>query len=275
MSERLEPALGPPPSLPPLPDLRPGRPRLERPTPRPHGGALRALLLVPLGLLLLVLGPIVALRWLPPPTTSFMLQSPVKPVRYRWVPMRDIAKTMQRAVIASEDQKFWVHHGFDVEAIEKAYAHNRRSRRIRGASTISQQTAKNLFLWPGGGYFRKALEAGLTVLLETLWGKPRILEVYLNVAQFGPGIYGVEAAAEYYFHEHASRLSAEQAARLAAVLPNPDHWRVLSPGPYVQSRVDWILGQMGDRTAQTPVEEPEPPPGEAPPSDDDSGPPPY
>jgi monofunctional biosynthetic peptidoglycan transglycosylase len=263
MSARLEP--------PPLAGLRAPSPRRLPPSRPPRGAALRILLCALAAPVLLALGAIVALRWLPPPTTSFMLQSRVKPVHYRWVPARAIAKTMERAVVAAEDQKFWTHHGFDVEAIEQAYEHNRRGRHVRGASTISQQTAKNLFLWPGGGYFRKALEAGLTVLLETLWGKQRILEVYLNIAQFGPGIYGVEVAAQSYFHEHASQLSAEQAARLAAVLPNPDHWRVLAPGPYVQSRVAWILGQMGYRTAQTPAEEPSPPPGEAPPPDDDGG----
>jgi monofunctional biosynthetic peptidoglycan transglycosylase len=216
-------------------------------------------------LLLALLSPLIAifaLRWLPPPTTAYMLQSPTRPVQYEWVPAAQIADVARRAVIASEDQKFRFHNGFDVEAIEKAYEHNRRSRRQRGASTISQQTAKNLFLWPGGGYFRKAIEAGFTVLIEAWWGKDRILEVYLNIAEFGPGIYGVEAASREFFGKSAEHLSASEAAALAAVLPSPRRWNARSPGPYVQSRVAWILRQMGRRSDQGPIEEPEPLPSE-------------
>ena len=207
----------------------------------------------------LTLLPIVIFKWAPLPTTSFMLQSPVKPVHYTWVPASRIADVAGRAVIAAEDQKFRTHNGFDVEAIEKAYAHNRKSKHKRGASTISQQTAKNLFLWPGGGYFRKAVEAGITVLIENIWGKDRILEVYLNVAEFGPGIYGVEAASQAYFHHAAAKLTPTEAARLAAVLPNPRHWKVNAPGAYVQKRVSWIVGQMGYGPRNAPSEEPEPP----------------
>ena len=207
---------------------------------------------------------VLALRWLPPPFTAFMLQSEVKPVRYQWVPAERIAESARRAVVVSEDQKFWTHSGFDLEAMEKAYEHNQKSRRRRGASTISQQTVKNLFLWPGGGYFRKGVEALLTMLVEMLWGKQRILEVYLNIAEFGPGIYGVEAAANAYFHKPAAQLSAAEAAQLAAVLPNPRRWSARAPGPYVQSRVNWILGQMGYGRRTTPEQEPEPPPELAP-----------
>lgn len=189
--------------------------------------------------------PVLLLRWLPPPTSSYMLQSPTRPVQYHWEPARRISEPARRAVIAAEDQKFWTHRGFDLEAIEKAREHNRRSRRIRGASTISQQTAKNLFLWSGGGYFRKGIEAGYTVLIEALWPKSRILEMYLNIAEFGPGIYGVEAAAQAYFHKSAAELTPSEAARLAAVLPSPRHWSVTRPGAYVQRRAAWILGQMG------------------------------
>lgn len=189
---------------------------------------------------------VLALRWLPPPTTAFMLASEAQPVRHVWVPQAAIAPVMRRAVVAAEDQKFWQHHGFDLEAIEKAYAHNQRDgARVRGASTISQQTAKNLFLWSGGGYFRKGLEAGLTVLIELLWSKERILTVYLNVAEFGPGVYGVEAAARTFFGKPASRLTAYEAARLAAVLPSPRRWKVNAPSAYVQQRTQWILRQMG------------------------------
>jgi len=210
-------------------------------------------------LIALVLFPIVLFKWVPLPTTSFILQSEVKPVHYTWVPASRIADVARRAVIASEDQKFRTHNGFDVEAMEKAYAHNKKSKRKRGASTISQQTAKNLFLWSGGGYLRKGIEAGITLLLENIWGKDRILEVYLNVAEFGPGIYGVEAASQIYFHKSAAQLTATEAARLAAVLPNPRHWKVQDPGAYAQRRVSWIVGQMGYGSRSVPTEEPEPP----------------
>lgn len=210
-------------------------------------------------LIALVLLPIIVFKWVPIPTTAFMLQSEVKPVQYKWVPANRIAKFAGRAVISAEDQKFYAHNGFDIEAMEKAYAHNKKSKRKRGASTISQQTAKNLFLWSGGGYFRKGIEAGITVLIENIWGKDRILEVYLNVAEFGPGLYGVEAASQKYFHKSAAQLTPTEAARLAAVLPNPKRWKVNSPGTYVQKRVRWIVGQMGYGSRSAPVEEPEPP----------------
>lgn len=214
-----------------------------------------------LWLLLIVLAitvlPVALLRWIPPPTSSYMLQSPVKPVRYHWVPQEQISKLAGRAVVAAEDQKFYEHQGFDIEAIEKAREHNKHSKRTRGASTISQQTAKNLFLWPGGGYFRKGIEAGYTILIEALWPKQRILEVYLNIAEFGPGIYGVEAASQAYFHHSAAKLSPGEAAHLAAVLPSPRHWSVTHPGSYVQRRVGWIVGQMGYGNHK-PDAEPEP-----------------
>lgn len=232
---------------------RPSRGRKQRPL-------LRLLVWLLLAVLALTVLPVALLRWIPPPTTAFMLQSDTKPVRYRWVARDQIAETARRAVVAAEDQKFWDHQGFDLEAIEKAYAHNQKSRRKRGASTISQQTAKNLFLWSGGGYFRKGLEVGYTLLIETMWPKQRILEVYLNIAEFGPGIYGVEAAAQAYFKKPAKALSASEAARLAAVLPSPRRWSVLKPGSYVQSRSNWILGQMGYGRRPTSVEEPELPP---------------
>lgn len=204
---------------------------------------------------------VLALRWLPPPTTAFMLQSE-KPVDYRWVPSAQIADAARKAVVAAEDQKFWTHNGFDFEAMEKAYLRNKKSRRVRGASTITQQVAKNLFLWPGGGYFRKGIEATFTLLIETLWSKPRILEVYLNIAEFGPGIYGVEAAAQKHFGKKAAQLSAQEAAQLAAVLPSPRRWSARSPGPYVQARARWIMGQIGYRRAPEPELEPEIPESE-------------
>lgn len=162
-----------------------------------------------------------------------------------WVSMDEISPWMGLAVIAAEDQKFPEHWGFDVSAIEKALAHNERNEnRIRGASTLSQQTAKNLFLWDGRSWVRKGLEAGLTLGMETVWSKKRILTVYLNVAEFGDGIFGVEAAAQRYFHKPASRLSLSEAALLAAVLPNPMRFKADAPSGYVRSRQAWIMRQM-------------------------------
>jgi monofunctional biosynthetic peptidoglycan transglycosylase len=193
------------------------------------------------------------LRWINPPFTSFMAQSQIAAwtmrdrsyvLHHRWVNLSEISPNLPLAVVASEDQKFPAHWGFDVEAIEKAYALNQHSHRTRGASTISQQVAKNLFLWSGRSYFRKGLEAYFTILIEALWPKRRILEVYLNIAEFGRGIYGAEAAAQQFFHRTASRLSRSDAAVLAAVLPNPQLYSAALPSLYVQRRRDWILGQM-------------------------------
>jgi len=159
-----------------------------------------------------------------------------------WVGHDDISPWMGLAVIASEDQKFPTHWGFDVAAIESVLDNS--DSRMRGASTLSQQTAKNLFLWDGRSWVRKGLEAGLTVGIETVWTKRRILTVYLNIAEFGPGIFGVEAASQRYFHKPASRLTAADAALLAAVLPNPIRYRAAAPSGYVRERQQWILRQM-------------------------------
>ncbi|WP_145555213.1 monofunctional biosynthetic peptidoglycan transglycosylase [Yersinia canariae] len=162
-----------------------------------------------------------------------------------WVPMDEISPYMALAVMAAEDQKFPEHWGFDVGAIESALAHNQRNQnRIRGASTLSQQTAKNLFLWDGRSWLRKGLEVGLTAGIELVWTKRRILTVYLNIAEFGDGIFGVEAAARHFFNKPASKLSASEAALLAAVLPNPLRFKVNAPSGYVISRQQWILRQM-------------------------------
>ncbi|WP_411755637.1 monofunctional biosynthetic peptidoglycan transglycosylase [Serratia sp. (in: enterobacteria)] len=162
-----------------------------------------------------------------------------------WVAMDDIAPSMALAVMAAEDQKFPVHWGFDVAAIEKALSHNeKRPTRIRGASTLSQQTAKNLFLWDGRSWVRKGLEAGLTAGIELVWTKRRILTVYLNIVEFGDGIFGVEAAAQHFFHKPASRLTASEAALLAAVLPNPHRFKAGAPSGYVIQRQQWIMRQM-------------------------------
>lgn len=238
---RIEPRIDP---VTPAPDLRAPRraaPPAESPPPRRRARWLAWLLL---GLVAAPPALILLLRWLPPPTTAFMLQSEVRPVQQQWVPWAYITPSAGLAVVAAEDQKFPMHHGFDLEAIGEALEENRERSRPRGASTISQQTAKNLFLWPGGGYFRKGIEAGLTVLIEALWPKRRILEVYLNVAEFGPGIYGVEAAAQHYFNTTAARLSPQQCALLAAVLPNPSRLHPAPASDYVQERANWIRGQM-------------------------------
>lgn len=197
--------------------------------------------LIAIGLSLLL---VVSFRLVPPPVTAFMLESEHKPVRYEWVGWKQIAPAAGLAVVASEDQKFPTHHGFDFEAIGEAIEHNEHSRRKRGASTISQQTAKNLFLWSGKSYARKGLEAYFTVLLETLWTKQRILEVYLNVAQFGPDIYGVGAASRVYFGKPPARLSWHEAALLAAVLPNPERLHADRPSAYVLERTADIEEQM-------------------------------
>ena len=162
-----------------------------------------------------------------------------------WVSMDEISPWMGIAVIAAEDQKFPDHWGFDLPAIQKALAHNERhENRIRGASTLSQQTAKNLFLWDGRSWVRKGLEAGLTLGMETVWSKKRILTIYLNIAEFGDGVFGVEAAAQRYFNKPASRLSLSEAALLAAVLPNPVRFKASAPSGYVRSRQAWIMRQM-------------------------------
>ncbi|MEA9390368.1 monofunctional biosynthetic peptidoglycan transglycosylase [Acerihabitans sp. TG2] len=161
-----------------------------------------------------------------------------------WVPMDEIAPSMALAVIAAEDQKFPDHWGFDIDAIQAAVAHNERSQRTRGASTISQQTAKNLLLWNDRTWIRKGLEAGITLAMEGIWTKRRILTVYLNIAEFGEGTFGVEAAAQRYFHKPAARLTASEAALLAAVLPNPLLFHANAPSRYVQMRQQWILRQM-------------------------------
>lgn len=193
--------------------------------------------------LLLSVGPVLLFRWVDPPTTSFILQES-NPVHYRWVDWEQISPHIKVAVIASEDQKFPEHHGFDFDSINDALADRERGRRVRGASTLSQQVAKNLFLWPGQSWIRKGLEAYFTVLIETLWPKKRILEVYVNIAEFGSGVFGVGAAADAFFKKPAARLSAPDAALLAAVLPNPKRMKVKSPSVYVRTRQLQILAQM-------------------------------
>lgn len=169
---------------------------------------------------------------------------------YRWRSLDDMSPRLVEAVIAAEDSTFCAHRGFDMKAIERALKSNARTGqrgrgRIRGGSTISQQTAKNVFLWPGRDWIRKGLEAGYTVLIETVWGKRRIMEVYLNVAEWAPGVYGAEAASQHWYGKSASDLSAREAARLAAILPSPRRYKAASPGPYVRRRASRIQAAMG------------------------------
>jgi monofunctional biosynthetic peptidoglycan transglycosylase len=187
-------------------------------------------------------------RFVPPPLTILMVQRVFEGhgLDYRWRPLPKMSPYLPQAAVASEDAHFCTHHGFDLQAIEMAARHNeRRPNRLKGGSTISQQTAKNVFLWPGRSWARKGLEAGYTVLIETLWGKRRIMEVYLNVVEFGPGIYGAEAASQRFFHEPAADLSPAQAARLIAVLPKPLTWSAAAPQAFVERRVRRIDGSIG------------------------------
>jgi monofunctional biosynthetic peptidoglycan transglycosylase len=196
---------------------------------------------------------VLALRWVTPVTTAFIVHDYLSAwldrdlhwhADYRWTPYERISRHVKLAVIASEDQKFAFHPGFDFEAIDAAIRERERGKRLRGASTISQQVAKNLYLWPGQSFVRKGLEAYLTLLIELLWPKQRILEVYLNVAEFGPGIYGVGAAAARFFQTDAAHLTQSQSARLAAVLPSPKRLHVDRPSAYLWRRQAWIIEQM-------------------------------
>ena len=196
---------------------------------------------------------VLSLRWLNPPTSAFMLERRVAAWRdgeqdfhlhYRWRSLDEISRWLPISVVASEDQKFPEHEGFDFEAIDKAIDRNREGKRVHGASTISQQVAKNLFLWGGRNYVRKGLEAWYTVLIEHLWSKQRIMEVYVNIAEFGNGVYGADAAAHDLFRTTAARLTPAQCARLAAVLPNPRHWSAVAPNAYVLRHAAWIQRQI-------------------------------
>ncbi len=202
---------------------------------------------------LLTVLPVLCLRWIPPPTSAFMLEKrisslvrgrPQPVIRFRWISWGSISPPMRLAVVAAEDQKFPYHWGFDFESIADAVQHNGGKGRLRGASTITQQVARNLFLWQGRSYVRKGLEAYFTLLLELLWPKRRILEVYLNIAEFGDGIYGVYAAGQTFFGKHPGELLTQEAALLAAVLPNPTRLHVQDPSAYVREHAGWIEEQM-------------------------------
>ncbi|WP_368607720.1 monofunctional biosynthetic peptidoglycan transglycosylase [Pseudomonas fulva] len=195
---------------------------------------------------------VLVFRWVPPPCTALMLERKVQSwvsgepidLQREWVSWDHISDDLKVAVIAGEDQKFASHWGFDIPAIQAALAFNERGGNVRGASTLTQQVAKNLFLWPGRSWLRKGLEAWFTGLMELLWTKQRILEVYLNSAEWGQGVFGAQAAARYHFGVEASQLSRQQAAQLAAVLPSPLKWNAGKPSTYVASRAGWIRRQM-------------------------------
>lgn len=209
----------------------------------------RFLLIALAALVLLPLGGVIAHRFLPVPITWLMVQRLFEGegLRRDWKPIDKIDRDLVYAVIAAEDARYCEHRGFDMEAIQKALrANERRPNRLRGGSTISQQTAKNVFLWPDRSWVRKGLEAGYTVLIETVWGKRRIVEVYLNVAEWGPGVYGAEAAARHWFGKSASNLTRREAARLAAILPSPRRYKAAAPGPYVRRRGGRVQAQIDD-----------------------------
>jgi monofunctional biosynthetic peptidoglycan transglycosylase len=209
---------------------------------------------LPLLLLALSVLQVLVLRFVDPPFSSFMAARQFEAwsggdwkfrVTYDWRDLDAIAPSLPVSLVAAEDQNFANHAGFDFKAIEKAQASNARGRKVRGGSTISQQLAKNLFLWSGRSWLRKGIEAWYTVLIETLWPKHRILEVYANVVEFGDGVYGAQAAARTNWSKDASRLTAAESARLAAVLPNPKRYSAAKPGPYVQRRAQWIQRNVG------------------------------
>ena len=179
--------------------------------------------------------PLMAIRY---------FENTAEDIRHNWVPKEEISNNLKLAVIASEDQNFPNHNGFDYEAIKKAMEENKKGRRVRGASTISQQTAKNVFLWPQRSWFRKGLEVYFTFWIELLWSKERILEVYLNSIEMGKGIYGAEAAAQAWFGKSAENLSAYEAAAIAAILPNPRQYSARPASSYIQRRQGWIVRQM-------------------------------
>jgi monofunctional biosynthetic peptidoglycan transglycosylase len=235
-------------------NARAAKPSAAKPKPRkPKRGLVPRLFrtLVALILIFGFIGPVLVTalyRFVPPPLTYLMVERAIEGRGFdrRWRSLDEISPRLVRAAIAAEDARFCAHHGFDFNAIEKAFRNNeKRPKKIRGGSTISQQTAKNVFLWPQRSYVRKGLEAYFTVLIEVMWGKPRIMEVYLNSIEWGPGVYGAEAAAQRNFGVSAKNLSATQAARLAAILPSPLKWRAARPGPYVKKRSGRIRAGAG------------------------------
>ncbi|PNQ74849.1 monofunctional biosynthetic peptidoglycan transglycosylase [Hanstruepera neustonica] len=206
------------------------------------------------GLFLFSILLVLIYKWLPVPITPLMVIRAYEQnqdhkeivLKHDWVPLEEISQKLQLAVICSEDQNFLKHNGFDINAIEKAIENNKKGKRIRGGSTISQQTAKNVFLWPQRSWFRKALETYFTFLIELIWGKERIMEVYLNSIEMGNGIYGAEAASQFWYKKSVKNLSNQEAASIAAILPNPLKYRANPATTYIQSRKNWIIKQMSN-----------------------------
>jgi monofunctional glycosyltransferase len=225
------------------PILTVDRPTGARAAVRRLGRWLVGLLLALAGLWL---GLALVYRWIEPPLTPLMLLrlTEAPGIDHRPVPLLRLAPVLEKAVIASEDNRFCEHYGIDWQAVGSAIDEYQVEGRLRGASTITMQAARNLFLWPGGGFLRKGVESALALLLEALWSKKRILEVYLNVVEWGEGVYGAEAASRLYFHASAARLDRRQAALLAAVLPNPRRWSPAHPDRYIARRADLIERRM-------------------------------
>jgi len=195
---------------------------------------------------------VIVFKWVPVPFTPLMVTRALEQkfagkemtCSHNWVPLEEISTNMQKAVIASEDGTFLTHYGFDFKAMQKAFKNNERGRKLKGGSTISQQTAKNVFLWQGRSYIRKGLEAYFTILIEIVWGKERIMEVYLNSIEMGEGVYGVEAASEYWYQTKADNLTKMEAAGIAAILPNPRKFKASNSSAYIQKRKGKILKTM-------------------------------
>ncbi|MFN4761971.1 monofunctional biosynthetic peptidoglycan transglycosylase [Gillisia sp. Q332] len=209
---------------------------------------LKFLLKLIAGFFLFTIFFVILYKWVPVPFTPLMairyFENPEEPIQHEWVPISEISPHLQLAVISSEDQNFLNHSGFDIKAIEKAMDENKTGKRLRGASSISQQTAKNVFLWPQRSWFRKGLEVYFTFMIELFWSKERILEVYLNSIEMGKGIYGAEAASQAWFNKSAGKLSAYEAAAIAAILPNPRRYRANPASNYINQRKNWIVRQM-------------------------------
>lgn len=213
---------------------------------------LRILLRIVISFLILSVGTTLLYRWVPVPVTPLMLIRCMEQknagekvvLKHDWVNLEEISPKLQLAVVCSEDQNYLKHYGFDFAAIEKARKENDSGKKLRGASTISQQTAKNVFLWPGRSYIRKGFEVYFTLLIELFWSKERIMEVYLNSIEMGNGVYGAEAAAEYWFHKPAKKLTKDESAALASILPNPRKYVATPASPYITKRKTWIKQQM-------------------------------
>ncbi|MDG5900699.1 monofunctional biosynthetic peptidoglycan transglycosylase [Shewanella xiamenensis] len=230
------------------------RPQVNHPTPKPKMRGFKRvftwLAKLVLGLFFTSILSVVLLRFIDPPMWSWRIEralfppAPITEVRHQWRSLEQISPELQLAVIAAEDQKFAGHSGFDLDAISSAIEYNQKGKKVRGASTLSQQAAKNLFMWSSRSFIRKGIEAWFTLLMELFWDKARILEVYLNIVEFGPGIYGAEAAAKHYFGKSAAKLTRYEASLLAAVLPNPWRYKVSPPSSYVEQRSAWIRKQM-------------------------------